>query len=283
MNTSSHRYLSALSATRPLVDLGRSDLLVIDPMGKLAGSRSFGGELAATAMFGVNGVAVDRSGRLIYETEARLSRTTPAGMEMITPDSAPIMALDFKTGAIVPVAQVRVAGSSVTMAGDPMNMAAMKTRMKRDPFPTLDDWVMMPDGTLAIFRGVDLHIDWIAPDGAKRSTPAIPYIRKPVTEADKQKYLTRLHASANMIPAMMPGMTTTQEEPDSFPQFMPPFTVRAAMAASDGTIWLPSKILSPDAPEGYDVIGPMGRSSSEFIWPRASSCSASVKAWSTWR
>ena len=248
--------LGATADTTLLLLIGRSDLLVIGPSGGFVGSRSI--PSGGGALLGAPGVAVDRAGRLLFQPRVQVSRNTPAGMEVGSPDSAAIVALDFKTGATIPVAYVRVAGNSAIMEADASSPGRMKMHMKTAPFPVIDDWVLMPDGTLAVIRGADLHIDWIAPNGKQRSTPPIPFARQAVTDSDKVTLVNRQHLIDSM-PMMPRNMSVVQAEPDSFPRFKPPFSARGAMAASDGTIWLPSKIISPAAPEGYAVIGPDGR------------------------
>lgn len=47
--------------------------------------------------------------------------------------------------------------------------------MMMHPMPVVDDWTLLPDGTLAVVRGSDYHVDWIAPDGARSSTPKTPF------------------------------------------------------------------------------------------------------------
>ena len=44
-----------------------------------------------------------------------------------------------------------------------------------NPIPTVDDWALLSDGTVAFVRGADYHIDWVAPDGAKSSSGKVPY------------------------------------------------------------------------------------------------------------
>ena len=248
--------VSALADTTLVLDVGRSDLLVIDPSGKFVGSKSV--PLGAGAMLAANGVAVDRSGRLLFQPREQVSRNTPAGMEVGSPDSAAIIALDFKTGAMVPVAHVRVAGNSAIMETDASSPGTTKMHMKTVPFPVIDDWVLMQDGTLAIIRGSDLHIDWVTPDGERRSTPPIAYAQQAVTDSDRVKFRHQQHLT-DSLPMLPRNMSMIAVEPDSFPHFKPPFSTRGAKAASDGSIWLPSKIISPAAPEGYAVIGSDGR------------------------
>ncbi len=250
---------ATLADTTLLLDEGRSDMLVIDPAGKIAGTRPVPGGNMATAAIG--GIAFDRSGRLLYSPREMISRQTASGMESGTPDSIAIIAVDPKTGGTIPVAHVRVMGTSSIMEMSTSSPGKMTSRTKLVPFPVIDDWVMMPDGTLAIIRGTDLHIDWIAPDGKIRSTPPIPYARHAVTDSDKVAFMNQSRMADSLIKKMPAAamMTIIRLDPDSFPRFKPPFVTRGAKAASDGTIWLPAKIISPAAADGYYVIGPDGK------------------------
>lgn len=247
--------------TTLLIDLGRGDIPVIDPAGRITAFKATPGSLIV-ALIALGGMAVDGAGRLLYQPRVQASRNTAAGMEIVTPDTAPIMAYDFKTGGTIPVAQVHVEESSNTMESDPTKPGAMHMRMKSPAFPVIDDWVMMRDGTLAIIRGADLHIDWIAPNGKRRSTPAIPYAKVPVADSDKVKFRARLKGIEGLtdsMPMMPRGMSMAQSEPDSFPAFKPPFSTRGAKAAPDGTIWLPARTISPASQDGFYVVGRDGR------------------------
>jgi hypothetical protein len=64
--------------------------------------------------------------------------------------------------------------------------------------PTLsmvDDWTITSDGTLAIVRGHDYHIDWIAPDGKVTSTPKMPFDWRKFTDDNKQHLADSILAS----------------------------------------------------------------------------------------
>ncbi|MFI5231899.1 MAG: hypothetical protein ACHQSE_05235 [Gemmatimonadales bacterium] len=244
--------------TTLLIDVSRGDLPVIDPTGKIVASKTT--SVPQIGIFAlVGGLAVDHTGRLLYMAHLQDQRSSAVGMEIVTPDTAPIMAFDFKTGGTIPVAQLHVEQASAVMGTDSTKPGTMSMHVKTFPFPTIDDWVAMPDGTLAIIRGADLHVDWIAPNGKVRSTPPIRYAKVAVTDSDKVKFRTLHSMNSDSLPMMPRNISMTQAEPESWPEFKPPFSARGAKAAPDGTIWIPAHIISPDVKEGYDVIGPDGR------------------------
>jgi hypothetical protein len=55
------------------------------------------------------------------------------------------------------------------------------------PVPTVDSWTVLSDGTVALVRGQDYHVDWILPDGTKSATTKLPFDWKRLTDEDKQK------------------------------------------------------------------------------------------------
>jgi hypothetical protein len=44
-----------------------------------------------------------------------------------------------------------------------------------NPIPTVDDWALLSDGTVAIVHGSDYSIDWVSPDGTRSSSGKVPY------------------------------------------------------------------------------------------------------------
>jgi hypothetical protein len=250
-------FIAGAGDTTLIVDLSRGDIPVIDPAGNIVTSRTL--PVPQMALIALSGTVVDHAGRLLYLAHVQVSRTGAAGMEIATPDTAPITAYDFKTRGTIPVAQVHVEPASSTMESDSTKPGMMRMHMKTFAFPAIDDWVLMPDGTIAIIRGADLHVDWIAPNGRLRSTPPIPYTKVAVTDSDKVKFRAAHSLFGDSLPMMPRNISMTQAEPESWPQFKPPFSARGAKAAPDGTIWIPARIISPDVKEGYDVIGPDGR------------------------
>jgi len=54
-----------------------------------------------------------------------------------------------------------------------------------DVLPLIDDWTMCTDGSLALVRGRDYHIDWLGPDGKWRSTPKMPFAWQHLDDTQK--------------------------------------------------------------------------------------------------
>lgn len=70
-------------------------------------------------------------------------------------------------------------------------------KMIIDPVPDApDEWAVMTDGTVAVVRARDYHVDFFDVDGAKRSSPKLPYDWKRLTEEDK---MARVDSMKRMI------------------------------------------------------------------------------------
>lgn len=121
------------------------------------------------------------------------------------------------------------------------------------PFmPTADEWTMLSDGTVAIVRGHDYHIDWIAPDGKVTSSPKMAFDWLRITSERKQYLADSLNAAANdrraaaaatPPPPPPPGRPSYKRptfvwEADAFPDYYPPIRVGTVKSDPEGNVWL---------------------------------------------
>ena len=58
-----------------------------------------------------------------------------------------------------------------------------------NPLPVIDDWGILPDGTVALVRGKDYHIDWITPEKAVTSSAKIPFQWERLSDDAKVAYI----------------------------------------------------------------------------------------------
>jgi hypothetical protein len=163
----------------------------------------------------------------------------------------------------------------------------------RQPVETVDSWAVLSDGTVAIVRGRDYHVDWIAPDGTKSATTRLPFDWKRLTDEEKQHLadsakvvwdslmLLRnkryelparrsddIPAGANVGTRSGGGMTANGQQGSlqkmisvpisEIPDYYPPIRENSAMPDLDGNLWiLPTT--SAQSQKGelvYDVVNP---------------------------
>jgi hypothetical protein len=65
-----------------------------------------------------------------------------------------------------------------------------------NPLPLVDDWAVLSDGTIAIVRGRDYHVELIGPTGAKTVAAKIPYDWQRLTDEDKVAFIDSTKAVA---------------------------------------------------------------------------------------
>ena len=80
----------------------------------------------------------------------------------------------------VPVNNVRVA------QGDDGRFNMLVTV---NPLPVADDWSLMADGSVAVLRARDYHVDWIRANGTKEATAKTPFDWKRMSEDEKAAFL----------------------------------------------------------------------------------------------
>jgi hypothetical protein len=185
------------------IDAGSLSMFVIAPGGAIARVMAIPRPSEAFALvntfFGVAGV--DARGRLVYALGRGLSYamlTVGAKISDMPPgppgvredfnqraDSGWIVRVDLGSHQLDSVAAFHIPRVARVVTTDPSGLITA-FKMIPDPVPVVDDWVVRPDGAIAIVRGRDFHIDWIGADGRMSSTEKIPFDWHLLTEDEKR-------------------------------------------------------------------------------------------------
>ncbi|HYV96954.1 MAG TPA: hypothetical protein VE967_05830 [Gemmatimonadaceae bacterium] len=172
------------------IDAEAQALIVIDPKGVFGRTMSAPKASDLRALSG--NATTDPLGRLVY----RVPRQTP-GPVIGGPDTGKIVTAVIHDSAAI------VRGNFETRAVDTAALLALPVRKRvsvsvtggyaqttgLNPLPLTDEWAMMSDGTIAVVRGQDYHVDWFRPDGSKTSSPKMHYDWKPVPHEEKLRML----------------------------------------------------------------------------------------------
>jgi hypothetical protein len=267
-----------------LPDFGANALLVLDATGKQV--RSMAPPRAQDLIFlgipaGFGRPGFDRQGRLIYRTQSPPNirpRPTPSGdqkvdMTPINPDSAPIVRGDFDTRRIDTIAWMKTPSQGrmgMEMKENPAGgPPSITMHMMINPFPMSDEWSLLSDGTVAIVRAHDYHIDWIDPDGARRASPKMPIDWRRYTDDERRQRVDSMRRVADEQikrqtaaagPAGMQLKIDVSIVPDSeFPSFWPPIQPGSVLADLDGHLWiLPTTSKHAASGLTYDVVNREG-------------------------
>jgi hypothetical protein len=176
------------------VDPQSLSMLVIDPMGRIAHIISVPRPNDIGYLIGgPNGTpGFDSQGRLVYRAAVRATRPTavaggpPAPSE--PPDSSLIVRVDLATRKLDTLGGFKIAKMAMSVVRD-ANGNPTGGQMVGNPLPLVDDWAVEADGSVAIIRGRDYHVDWLSPDGTWTSSPKMPFEWEHMDDDRKAAYL----------------------------------------------------------------------------------------------
>ena len=164
------------------------------------------------------------------------------------PDSVPILRADFDRRAADTVTWIKVPRTEMTMST--AEDGSTRTVAHINPLPQGDDWALMSDGTIAVVRVLDYHIDFYAPDGTKSASGKLPFDWKRITDAEKTKLVDSLKAASRAATERAQaqanaggagGRFRMAFEPvaaERLPDYVPPIRPGTTLADHDGNVWL---------------------------------------------
>ena len=164
------------------IDPASVSMLVINPDGKI--TRVMSAPRAQDVGFLAGGMSgfpgFDAKGRLVYRAQPQFRMASPgrgatSGGPMIPelPDSAPVVRFDLAARSLDTAGFFKIYRPQMNVTQTPDGRISMSS--KQNPIPTVDDWALLSDGTIAFVKGADYSIHWVDPDGSKRTTGKVPY------------------------------------------------------------------------------------------------------------
>lgn len=190
-------------------------MLVIDPAGTIGRTmalpRSQDAMMLGNAMLG--GTAFDGSG-LVYRTMnfQRMMMGMRAGgggggtggapqHAPQMPDSTPIVRVDLATRSVDTLAQIRIPQVKLDIQRDENGRMNVSTVM--NPLPTVDDWAVLADGSIALLRGRDYRVEFIRPNGTRETGPKIPFEWRRLSDEDKIAFMDSVKAQRERMLAQL--------------------------------------------------------------------------------
>ncbi|MEP6779448.1 MAG: hypothetical protein ABJC26_06115 [Gemmatimonadaceae bacterium] len=165
------------------LDLYSNALHVIAPSGNIVRVMALPSTSALVSVLVGPGVT-DSRGNFYYRLIAPMQKVIfdkSAPVKVVQPiDSSPLVRVNFETRRVDTVGRVRVQIiPSIYSDGK-------TTHMLVNPITSLDEWSVLADGSIALIRGHDYHIDWIDPAGKKFSSEKLPFDWKKIADDDKR-------------------------------------------------------------------------------------------------
>jgi hypothetical protein len=160
------------------------------------------------------------------------------------PDSVPIVRANFDTRKADSVAWLKVPKSETAMTRG--EDGGMRMTVKINPLPQGDDWALLSDGTVAVVRVLDYHVDYFSTDGKVVSSERLPFDWKRISDDDKNKMVDSLKTMAKAITdrsAAQGGnsafrMNFEVTAAERLPDYYPPVRAGSSMADRDGNLWI---------------------------------------------
>lgn len=158
------------------------------------------------------------------------------------PDSVPIVRVDFDTRKADTVAYVKVPKNETQMTRG--EDGATTISIKINPLPQADDWALLNDGTVAIMRVLDFHVDYYRPDGSHVASDKLPFDWKRITDDDRTKLIDSLQtlakAAADRAGSGGGGFRMAFEPvaADRLPDYYPPIRAGTTLADFEGNLWV---------------------------------------------
>ena len=187
------------------VDPAGLSMFVLDPSGKIARvasvPRSQDAGALGSNMLGTPGL--DGRGRLVYRggfgrviagpglvTASRggggsgdaAARATSMASMFEQPDTTALVRVDLATRKLDTAAFFKIPKTKMNVQQTDRGVTMTN---EINPLQTVDDWAVLADGSIALVRGQDYHVDFIRADGSVASSPKIPYDWQRLTDEDK--------------------------------------------------------------------------------------------------
>ena len=178
------------------VDPASLSMLLIDANGKVA--RVMSAPRAQDVGFLIGGpfgsAGFDPSGRLVYRAPPNMQAffrgpgangLPPAPPS--PPESAAIVRFDLASRKLDTAAFFKT--PKVVMNMSRSADGGVRVSSSTNPLPQGDDWALLPDGTIALVRTRDFHVDFLAPDGKLTSAAKIPFAWERLTDSGKVAFI----------------------------------------------------------------------------------------------
>jgi hypothetical protein len=202
----------------------------------------------------------DAQGRLVYRAPPRFifNGPPPSGngppQPPQIPDSAALVRFDLATRKLDTVTWFKTPKVSFSVVKAPDG--GIRVTSVVNPLPQGDDWAMLSDGSVAIVRGRDYHVDWVSPQGIT-SSPKIPYEWERMSDEQKVAFIDsakvameKARASGQFAAGFAGGFVRTTV--DNGPAGGPPRDSAARGGAPrDGS---PRQITTTDAPTQFATL-----------------------------
>ena len=298
VNFAASRLIPYLGDSSLFVDQTARTFVLIDPAGHFgrAVADPAGRELANVSSPYAGNPATDNKGRIIYRASNNTRPPSKPGDPPITAtrDTINIVRADFDTRTVDTIGFFTVPRIAQTIVTTDARGKKSGTRVVNPVQPSADEWAVLADGTLAVVREHDYHIDWVTPDGAKSSSAKLPFDWVRLTDEMKTARIDSMKRVIDSVNTNSPTgyawMIMSTRSPDGgrskidtiipiisftplaeMPDYISPIRQGSVRADADNNLWiLPSTSSQVGNGLLYDVVNRKGELSERVRLPAGS-------------
>jgi len=196
-------------------------------------------------------------------------------------DTAPIVRADLDTRQLDTLAKVKLNISAPFNKREIDDQGNVIMHLYINVLGVDDQWAFLSDGTIAVLSVQDYHINWVDPDGTRRSTPKMPFDWKRLSDEDKQRMkdslssrLAEINNGPTRTMTTPNGPRTARQQfaflpPEKFGDYDQPIETGAMKADLDARVWiLPRTSLAAKDGLLYDVINRKGEIVERVQFPK---------------
>ncbi|HEY9230122.1 MAG TPA: hypothetical protein VIP11_25950 [Gemmatimonadaceae bacterium] len=196
------------------VDPAGLSMFVLDGKGAIARVASVPRSQDAGA-FASGAPRLDAKGRIVYRGGGGPQRITasarpnngaanngPVIQMPEPPDSAAVVRIDPVSRKLDTAAFIKIPKTKMNMT---QTDGRMSVSIEMNPLQVIDDWAVLSDGSVAVIRGRDYHIDWINADGSTTTTPKLPFDWQRLSDEDKVALIDSAKAAMERSRTTMAG------------------------------------------------------------------------------
>ena len=272
------------------IDRAAQSVLVLDQSGKVARVMALPRpqDIPYLAGGGEGGQPeIDSRGRLVYHGVYR-PQIRPQDPNIRVPiniplqrDSAPIVRADFDSRRIdtLTALKVNIGAAFDRIESDPQGNVTLHYHVSVQDAD--DQWAMLSDGTVAVISVQDYHVEFLDPDGTRRSGPKMPFDWKRLDRTRKQFLVDSLRPSLDSINEAPARTINTPDGPrqlrgryafislDKMGDYEQPITTGAVKADLHAQLWIvPHTTASAQGGVLYDVVNREGRLVERVQFPK---------------
>jgi hypothetical protein len=262
------------------IDPQSMSMVVVDPNGKMTRVMALPRAEDAGMLGGAIGssAGLDAKGRLVYRAPFRFTRSGPpptnGGLPQMPtpPESAAIVRVDLTTRQLDTVGIIKIPKVNMQVTQDDKGNVRMISEV--NPLPVVDEWAVLPDGSIAFIRGRDYHVEYVNVDGSKTVAPKVPFEWQRLTDEDKVAFVDSVKAARARLAAAQPatpaqsgapgpdgggqrvmiqmgpdggprggggsagGPQVNFVSPSDLPDYKPPFFTNSVRADAEGNLWI---------------------------------------------